>query len=157
MFEEFATNPHWFWLSLGGILLMAEMLGASGYLLWSGVAAMIVGLLVWLIPFVWEWQALSFGVLTLVAAIGWWYWLTHRKVVGKPPRALNQRGRQLVGIKATLLEPQRNGYSRVRIGDSSWRVKSSDNLSVGEEVEVVDVDGITLQVRAITPRSANNS
>lgn len=42
-----AANPQGFWLSLGGVLLAAEMLGASGYLLWSGVAALIVGVLVW--------------------------------------------------------------------------------------------------------------
>jgi hypothetical protein len=30
--------PASFWLSLGGLLLAAEMLGGNGYLLWSGVA-----------------------------------------------------------------------------------------------------------------------
>ncbi len=28
------AHPHLFWLSLGGLLLAAEMLGGSGYLLW---------------------------------------------------------------------------------------------------------------------------
>jgi membrane protein implicated in regulation of membrane protease activity len=45
-----------FWLSLGGLLLAAEMLGGNGYLLWSGVAAVVTGLLVWLVPFGWELQ-----------------------------------------------------------------------------------------------------
>jgi membrane protein implicated in regulation of membrane protease activity len=31
-------------------LLAAKMLGANGYLLWSGVSALIVGVLVWLLP-----------------------------------------------------------------------------------------------------------
>lgn len=43
MLELIAANPLWFWLSLGGVLLAAEMLGAGGYLLWSGVAALLVG------------------------------------------------------------------------------------------------------------------
>ncbi len=50
MLEQIAANPHWFWLSLGGLLLAAEMLGASGYLLWSGVSALVVGAIVWLLP-----------------------------------------------------------------------------------------------------------
>ncbi len=38
-------TPHLFWLSLGGLLLAAEMLGGSGYLLWSGVAGVVTGAL----------------------------------------------------------------------------------------------------------------
>ena len=38
MLMELIAHPHWFWLTLGGLLLAAEMLGTSGYLLWSGVA-----------------------------------------------------------------------------------------------------------------------
>lgn len=41
MIELIVAHPHAFWLSLGGLLLAAEMLGGNGYLLWSGVAAVI--------------------------------------------------------------------------------------------------------------------
>lgn len=44
MIELIVAHPHAFWLSLGGLLLAAEMLGGNGYLLWSGVAAVITGL-----------------------------------------------------------------------------------------------------------------
>ena len=37
MIEMIVGHPHIFWLSLGGLLLAAEMLGGNGYLLWSGV------------------------------------------------------------------------------------------------------------------------
>ena len=54
MIELIVAHPHAFWLSLGGLLLAAEMLGGNGYLLWSGVAAVITGLVVWLLPVGWE-------------------------------------------------------------------------------------------------------
>ncbi len=54
MMELMVVHPHIFWLSLGGLLLAAEMLGGNGYLLWSGVAAVITGLVVWLVPLGWE-------------------------------------------------------------------------------------------------------
>ncbi|EIF4587113.1 NfeD family protein, partial [Salmonella enterica subsp. enterica serovar Enteritidis] len=41
MIAMILVHPHIFWLSLGGLLLAAEMLGGNGYLLWSGVAAVI--------------------------------------------------------------------------------------------------------------------
>lgn len=56
MMALMVVHPHIFWLSLGGLLLAAEMLGGNGYLLWSGVAAVINGLVVWLLPLGWEWQ-----------------------------------------------------------------------------------------------------
>ena len=68
MIELIVAHPHAFWLSLGGLLLAAEMLGGNGYLLWSGVAAVITGLLVWILPLGWAWQGALFAVLTLVAA-----------------------------------------------------------------------------------------
>lgn len=42
MMELIVVHPHIFWLSLGGLLLAAEMLGGNGYLLWSGVALSLI-------------------------------------------------------------------------------------------------------------------
>ena len=39
MIDMIFAHPHLFWLSLGGLLLAAEMLGGSGYLLWNGGAS----------------------------------------------------------------------------------------------------------------------
>lgn len=152
MLELIAANPLWFWLSLGGVLLAAEMLGAGGYLLWSGVAALLVGALIWLLPALsWEWQGVIFAVLTVVVAYLWWYWLRRRPAAasgGSP--VLNQRNRQLIGTRATLTEPMHNGMGRINIGDSSWRAQAAEDLPAGTEVEVVAVEGVTLVIRAIS-------
>ncbi|MHD0451497.1 NfeD family protein [Serratia nevei] len=151
MLELIAANPLWFWLSLGGVLLAAEMLGAGGYLLWSGVAALLVGALIWLLPQLsWEWQGVIFAALTVVVAYLWWYWLRRRPTAasgGSP--VLNQRNRQLIGTRATLTEPMHNGMGRINIGDSSWRAQAAEDLPAGTEVEVVAVEGVTLVFRAI--------
>lgn len=98
MMELMVVHPHIFWLSLGGLLLAAEMLGGNGYLLWSGVAAVITGLVVWLVPLGWEWQGVMFAILTLLAAWLWWKWLSRRVREQKHSDShLNQRGQQLIG------------------------------------------------------------
>lgn len=152
MLELIAANPLWFWLSLGGVLLAAEMLGAGGYLLWSGVAALLVGALIWLLPpLSWAWQGMIFAVLTVVVAYLWWYWLRRRPATasgGSP--VLNQRNRQLIGTRATLTEPMHNGMGRINIGDSSWRAQAAEDLPADTEVEVVAVEGVTLVIRAIS-------
>jgi len=149
MIEMITAHPHVFWLSLGGLLLAAEMLGGNGYLLWSGVAAVITGLLVWLLPLGWEWQGALFAVLTLVAAWLWWRWLNRQVRSQKPAdAALNQRGQQLVGKRYTLDDTLINGRGHVRIGDSSWPVIADEDLIAGTRVEVIAVEGITLRVKA---------
>ncbi|WP_318358166.1 NfeD family protein [Enterobacter sp.] len=141
-------HPHIFWLSLGGLLLAAEMLGGNGYLLWSGVAAVVTGMIVWLLPLGWEWQGVIFAVLTLLAAWLWWRWLAKRVREQKPADSqLNQRGQQLVGRHFTLETALVNGRGHMRVGDSSWPVSADSDLPAGTAVEVVAVDGITLRIR----------
>lgn len=138
-----------FWLSLGGLLLAAEMLGGNGYLLWSGVAAVVTGLLVWLVPFGWELQGVIFAVLTLIAAWLWWLWLSRRVRDQKPADAsLNQRGQQLVGRRFILDNALVNGRGHMRVGDSSWPVSAGSDLPAGSKVEVIAVEGITLHIKA---------
>lgn len=152
MIEQIAANPQWFWISLGGLLLAAEMLGASGYLLWSGLSAVLVGIVVWLLPQLnWEWQGAIFAVLTIAVAYLWWYWLRQRPAAATSgSQVLNQRNRQLIGTRATLTEPMHNGLGRINIGDSSWRAQANEDLPIGTEVEVVAVEGVTLVIRAIS-------
>ena len=143
------AHPHIFWLTLGGLLLAAEMLGSNGYLLWSGVAGVVTGLLIWAIPLSWEWQGTLFAVLTLLAAWLWSKWLRKRMRQQRPADAqLNQRGQQLVGHRFTLDSALENGRGHVRVGDSSWPVLADEDLAAGCKVEVVAVEGITLRVRA---------
>lgn len=142
------THAHIFWLTLGGLLLAAEMLGASGYLLWSGVAAVLTGLLVWVLPLDWEWQGVCFAALTLVAAFLWWRWLSTRKQQ-EPGEVLNQRGYQLIGRRLRLETALVNGRGHIRVADSSWPVMADSDLAAGTEVVVLAVEGITLKIKAL--------
>ncbi|WP_312925374.1 NfeD family protein [Atlantibacter hermannii] len=150
MMAFFLMHPHTFWLSLGGLLLAAEMLGGSGYLLWSGVAAVVTGLLVWLFPFGWEWQGIGFAVLTVIAALLWTRWLA-RKPQPRADAALNQRGQQLIGQRFILDAPLVNGRGHMRVGDGTWPIVASEELPAGTRVEVIAVEGIMLRVRPSPP------
>ena len=147
--EQLVANPPGFWLSFGGILLVAELLGACGYLLWSGVAAVIVSLVAWLFPASsWQWQWVIFAVMTAITALLWWYWINNRPLRLLPP--LNQRNKQLLGLHTTLTEPIVNGFGRMQVADGNWRIACKSDLSIGSKVIVVAVDGITLIVEPIT-------
>ncbi|MGD9423940.1 NfeD family protein [Pantoea sp. NSTU24] len=145
MLAGIVAHPHWFWLTLGGLLLAAEMLGTSGYLLWSGLAALIVGIIEWIVPLSWTTQGLLFAVLTLVCVFLWYRWMRQRET--HPPTALNARGRQMIGLQLTLESALHNRIGHVRIGDSSWRVEADQDLPAGTPVVVVGIEGITLRIQ----------
>jgi membrane protein implicated in regulation of membrane protease activity len=61
---------------------------------------------------------------------------------------LNRRAEQMIGQRYVLIEPIVNGRGKASVGDGQWLVSGAD-LPVGSTVEVVAVDGTTLQVRAV--------
>ncbi|KOC89973.1 NfeD family protein [Winslowiella iniecta] len=149
MLADVIAHPHWFWLTLGGLLLVAEMLGTNGYLLWSGISAVLIGLLSWLVPLPWAWQGGLFALVTLVTAWLWYCWMQRREKK-QLPNTLNQRGNQMIGRQLTLQTALVNGIGHIQTGDSSWRVQADSDLPAGCEVTVVAIEGITLRIR---PRS----
>lgn len=148
MLEQIIAQPTWFWFCLGGLLLIAELLGAGGYLLWSGIAAVIMALITWLISEMsWNWQGLLFAIMIILSVLGWRKWLS---ICNKTmPDEPNQKQHQLIGTKACLITDTNNGYSRIRLADGSWRIYCSQQLLANTEVEVIDIDGITLTVKPV--------
>jgi len=62
----------WDWLALATLLLILEVFGAGGYLLWIGLMAVGVGALTYLLPDLpWVWQFLLFGALAVLSALLW--------------------------------------------------------------------------------------
>jgi inner membrane protein len=148
----YLTELTWLhWLILGSVLLILELLGGAGYLLWLGMAALSVAALVALLLLSWVGQWLLFAILALLFTGGWWYWQRQRLQGNRndPANQLNQRPQQWLGQEATLQQDVVNGLSRVRLGDSVWPVRCKQHLVAGTSVRVTAVDGITLIVEAI--------
>ena len=61
---------------------------------------------------------------------------------------LNERGAQLIGQTAVLSDPITNGTGRIKIGDTTWRVKG-DDIKAGSKVTVIDYDAGTLIVKTV--------
>ena len=70
----FEGLTHWHWLGLGFVLLAIEVLGSVGFLLWTGIAALEVGILLLIWPFGWQAQLLLFAAQSLVTTWAWWRW-----------------------------------------------------------------------------------
>ena len=142
------------WLALGFILLIAEMLTGTTYLLWPAVAAGVTGLIAFSPSVGWQAQWLLFGFLVIALTL-----------VGRPLRnrlyhvkggnsepLLNERAAALVGQRGAAAAAFVNGLGAVRINDSVWRAKSADNapIAAGVLLQVLAVDGVTLTVKPAT-------
>lgn len=136
---------HWWILALG--LIIAETLLPGTFFLWMGVSAVVLGLLAWLVPAMsWETQLMLFAILSLVSIVGWRVWARRHPDESDQP-TLNRRGEQYVGRVFVLETAIENGFGKVRVGDTLWRVKG-DDAPAGGRVKVVAVDGIILVVEA---------
>lgn len=140
----------WSWWLLGLVLLAAELVLPGFFLVWIGLAGIIVGafsLLFWDSAFwVWQVQWLVFAaVAVIVALMGRRYFYNNNQVTDEP--FLNQRGASLVGRTATLGEPISEGRGRIRLDDTYWTVTGPD-LPVGTRVKVVASNGRDLTVEA---------
>lgn len=150
MTELLEGLTHWHWLGLGFALLAIEVLGSVGFLLWTGIAALEVGILLLLWPFGWQVQLLLFAVQSLLTTWAWWRW-QHRRDSSRQDAAapINERMQSYLGLELTLLDEVSQGMSRVRLDDSVWTVRCAASLPAGSKVRVVGADSHILLVEPL--------
>lgn len=138
----------WAWL-IGGIILLALELAMPGsFLVWLGLAALVVGVASFVVDLSWQAAWIGFAALAIVfLLLGRRLFSAERTASDRPH--LNERGQALVGRQLTLTEPIVDGEGRVRIGDTLWRVRGP-NLTAGTRIEISRADSATLVVVPVT-------
>lgn len=145
--EVAAGNAPWAWIIAGAIMLALELVVPGGIMVWLGVAGLITGLLLFVQPIDWALQFLLFGVLSLVLIAAWLRYSRGREKPSDSP-FLNRRAERFVGQELVLDEPIRDGFGRVALGDTTWRVSGPD-LAAGRRVRIVGADGAVLKVEPV--------
>lgn len=138
----------WYWLFLGLVLAGAEMLSPGGfYLLFFGIAALIVGTLAGLDVAQTVWlQWLLFSVLAIASLL-----LFRGPLLRMTKRSPTHRVDTMIGESAVLLDdlsPGQTGKSELRGTTWSTRNDGSSPLAKGQRAIVTKVDGLMLWVRS---------
>lgn len=141
-----AGNGPWAWIVAGLVLLALELVVPGGFLLWMGISGTVTGIVVLVWAIGWPLQWLIFGVLSLVSIALWVRWTRSRPAPTDRPY-LNRRAEHLVGQEAVLEQAIEQGFGRVVLGDTVWRVSGAD-LPVGQRVRIIGNEGAVLKVEA---------
>jgi inner membrane protein len=147
MLTLFASLGFWDWFIAGGLLLVLEVLAPGVFMLWLGIAAMLVGAISIFVDWSWQVQFIAFAAFS-VAAIPLWRRLSMQVGTTTDEPFLNRRAEALVGRTFTLEKPIMDGSGTVPIGDTVWRITGAD-VPAGNRVKVVGVDGTALKVEMI--------
>ena len=137
------------WLIFGVILLTLEVVTGTTYILWPAVAALIVGVLVFVLPLAWEMQFLLFFLIgTVLLFAGHKYFQPMMK--GGEPSDLNDRARSMVGRRVKAVTNFETGRGRVQVGDTQWQAMiEKGEPAIGDELKIVAVEGTTLKVEPL--------
>ena len=138
---------HWFWLSLGLVLIAAEIVAPGFFLMWLGIAALVTGVAAWLLPLPLAAEVVLFGVLALTAVFAAKRWFRDNPIVSDDPM-LNDRGARMVGEVVTVLEAIDGGEGRVKVGDGVWTAHG-DDAPIGTRVRITGVAGSVVTVEAV--------
>lgn len=138
MFERALSSPPFFWLVLAIILMLAHWLfrHKGGQLHWPALSALMMALIVLVFPLDWRWQLALFSLMSLFS------WLVGRQIYApvKLRIASYPARRYPVGKVLPLLDTPSEGFGRIRVGNTLWRVRLrnfSQPVSKGALVKVV--------------------
>ncbi|WP_207435699.1 NfeD family protein [Sabulibacter ruber] len=133
----------WFWLIAGILLLVAEMVTGTFYLLWLGISAMVAASLAYFFPD-------NYWLPPLAASISGFLLILLTKPLAA--RARQVKGYtdpvlQLTNKQGEVLEPiSSTRLGIVRVGTEVWSASAQEDLAPGQRVLVINQSSTVLQV-----------
>lgn len=143
---------YWHWIVLGLALCAIEIFIPTFFILWFGISALVVGAVMWVVPFTFTWQLATWASLAVVDLIIW------QRYVSPRIRDKTRSGMALeamLGQVGTVLDhkpEQQRGrlrFSAPILGSDEWTYICSQETRAGDRVRVKDFSGNTLIVEKL--------
>ena len=146
--EYLNTWGFWSWLSIGVLLMIAELFVPGTFIMWFGFGAVLTGLIVGIFGIASLTMQLLIFVVASVISLGIGIFV-YDKVFGPNKEKGNQTrtgAQRFVGKTYIVSETIQNGKGKVAVGDTVWLARSKKKIAKGTEVVVIGVDGTQLLV-----------
>ena len=144
----------WHWVVFGIALVVSEAFLATFFILWFGVAAVIVGGLLLVLPALpLPWQVFMWSLLSVSVAVAWFKYLkplaVDRTKAGLSLEALTGEVGQVLKVPTA----ENRGTLRFPaplLGNDEWLIISQDQLEIGDRVSVSAISGNALIVAKVS-------
>lgn len=142
----------WWWCGLGLVLLCSEMLLGTLYLLWLGIAALVMALftLLWAeMPL--ALQAVNYAVLA-VLALAMMRKLEKQKPTLRVGQAQGEEiGREgIVTVAISPLQPGKIRFSQGVLGSREWVAYADTAIAEQQAAKIIAVEGNSLRVAPVS-------
>ena len=141
---------YWHWLVFGMILVMAELAIPSFTIFWFGLAGLLVGIILLLVPAVgFTWQLFIWAMGSCVMTLLWFKFLkplmADRTKAGISREAIVGESGQVIRAPA---DKQRGTvrFTTPILGAEEWPFICDSEVRIGDRVVVTDISGNTLIV-----------
>lgn len=136
----------WHWWAAGFVFLILEVFLPGFIILWFGVGAFVVGSIMLAVDLGVKAQLIIWSIVSVLSLLGWRQW---RK--GKPMQSddntLNRRGDAYVGRHFTLETGTDNGFGKIKVDDTTWKIEVEQDLLPGTRIVITGVDGAILKAQ----------
>jgi membrane protein implicated in regulation of membrane protease activity len=140
---------YWHWLLLGMVLIAAEMFVPSFTILWFGLGALLVGLVLLLIDMTFTMQLVLWAISSILFAVFWFKYFKQK--MADKTTASSARETVIGEFGQVIKIPTEGSRGKVRfvtpvLGDDEWDFISEDSVEIGDRVHISDISGNTLIV-----------
>lgn len=143
------TFEWWMWIVGGIALIIAELAIPAFFIIWFGLGALFVGLLVLLFPELSATAQIATWTLASLALVVLWFKVFkqsfHKTRIGTADGEVIGE----VGLLVGAVEPFARGkvrFQRPILGSEEWACSADIAIAAGERVRVVAVEGSFLKV-----------
>jgi inner membrane protein len=138
----------WHWMILGLALGLSELATGTFFVIWFGLGALLVGLVMLVAPAISFTTQLLLWTLASIALTVLWFKVFRKQAArtraGQADEVLGE-----IGVLVRRVEPFQKGEVRFQkpvMGAEVWSCLSDQAIAAGERVKVVSVDGQLLKV-----------
>ncbi|HLO61573.1 MAG TPA: NfeD family protein [Azonexus sp.] len=139
----------WAWIVIGIVLIVAELAVPSFFLIWFGLGALLVGLLMLVLPALSLTAQLAIWTAASLAMVVLWFRVFkpgfHKTRIGTAAgEAIGE-----IGLLVSAVAPFQRGkvrFQRPVLGSDEWVCVADGPIAAGERVRVVAVEGSFLTV-----------
>lgn len=147
MAENMMEIAWWHWIAGGILLVLMELAVPAFFLIWFGVGALLVGVIVLLAPIPLAAQFMLWGVASGAMVFFWFRYFKNpdRTKAGISTEAfLGETG--LIVKEVSEMHKGQIRFQKPILGSETWPVIADETIPAGERARIVDVMGQTLKV-----------